>query len=448
MTTRLLLVAAGLALAGQTAGPALVAETTIDTWQDGKRGAVTLTYDDSNINQFRVALPLMNERRLPATFFVITGGLEGARYAGRFVGRAPAEILRESATVPTNATNYLERISAAPFLGYEGLITLHNAAAPPTAQTFARVDAAYAKARNGELPKLAPNAFVYMDNKGDPIQAPPSAEGGRVTWDQLRAAAAQGHEIGSHTVTHPHLDALDEANILDELTRSRDEIRDHLGTKHLFSAECPFGIEDPRAVGYALKIYPALRNRMPEPWLEELDRSSRGNPTASTKPYVQWQRGAISTSTPETIKGWIDTTADHENIWLVFVIHGVEGIGWEALTRHTLTMMYDHIVANQDRLWVATFGDVTRYMRERMNAKVTTAPSSDGTIRVTLTHALDPALYDLPLTLNTPVPAAWARVVVTQGAARQTLAPVRDTRGSSVTYHATPNGPAVSLSPR
>ena len=47
--------------------------TEVTKWQDGKDACVSITYDDSSINQFRVAIPLMNERGLPGTFFIITG---------------------------------------------------------------------------------------------------------------------------------------------------------------------------------------------------------------------------------------------------------------------------------------------------------------------------------------------------------------------------------------
>lgn len=47
-------------------------QTTISKWQDGKTGAVTITYDDGSINQFRKALPIMNRLNIPATFYIIT----------------------------------------------------------------------------------------------------------------------------------------------------------------------------------------------------------------------------------------------------------------------------------------------------------------------------------------------------------------------------------------
>src|SRR5215813_13254543 len=45
--------------------------TEITRWQDGKEACISLSFDDSSINQFRVDIPLLNERRIPGTFFVI-----------------------------------------------------------------------------------------------------------------------------------------------------------------------------------------------------------------------------------------------------------------------------------------------------------------------------------------------------------------------------------------
>ena len=59
--------------------------TIVTKWQDGKDAALAITYDDSTINQFRIAVPLMNERGLPGTFFVITSQIPGSRHMPTFV---------------------------------------------------------------------------------------------------------------------------------------------------------------------------------------------------------------------------------------------------------------------------------------------------------------------------------------------------------------------------
>lgn len=212
-----------------------VGHTEIATWQRGRAGAVSVTYDDASVNQFRVAAPLMTARKLQGTFFVLTGAVLGSKYPARFVGRPTADILRESATAPTDAGNYRERISAAPFLGFAGLIGLRTSAAPATPQTFARIDEAYRPARSGQLPPLPPNAYIYMDNAGIVIQETPRADVEHATWDEVRRIARDGHEIGSHTIMHPRLDALDEANIRYELEQSRQELREQLGPGHTSS---------------------------------------------------------------------------------------------------------------------------------------------------------------------------------------------------------------------
>src|ERR1700753_2041620 len=74
--------------------------TTVTEWQYGKRGAVSITYDDASRNQFLKALPVMEKlNKMPATFFVITGPITGSKYQGKFVGRPVADIIKESATV-------------------------------------------------------------------------------------------------------------------------------------------------------------------------------------------------------------------------------------------------------------------------------------------------------------------------------------------------------------
>src|SRR6202012_477050 len=100
-----------------------VGKTTVTEWQGNKNGALSITYDDGSRNQFKDALPIMENLHLPATFFVITGGIPGSKYQGRFIGRPVKDIIAETATIPTNDKNFLERCSAAGYLGYKGTIT-------------------------------------------------------------------------------------------------------------------------------------------------------------------------------------------------------------------------------------------------------------------------------------------------------------------------------------
>jgi peptidoglycan/xylan/chitin deacetylase (PgdA/CDA1 family) len=414
-------------------------QTEITKWQYGKNAAVSLTYDDGSINQFTKALPIMNRLHLPATFFIITGQIPGSQYQGQFIGRPVKEIIAETAKIPTNKDNFFERASAAGFLGYQGTVEYHTRAgalvdAEKEEEAYAVMDELYQKVRAG--------AF----KRGNTSKAE-VAEAEGLTWDKIREYAAQGHEFASHTITHPRLAALDEPNMLYELEKSKEDILKQLGPEYTFSAEGPYGTENERVMEYALKIYPATRNRMPEPYLEEINRGSKMQPGESDHEYVQWQRGALTSTPLPLMKSWVDTVAAHQNHWLVLVFHGVDGVGWEALPSTLLDEYFQYIKEREEKLWVATFGDVTKYIKQRMNAQVEEEVKKDNIV-VRLTHSLDTAMYKLPLTLKSYVPSEWETVNVRQGTEEQLVQAEKDAKGTFVLYQALPNAQPVTLSGR
>ena len=46
-----------------------IGQTEITQWQDGKKAAISITYDDATINQFRQALPIMDTLGFKGTFY-------------------------------------------------------------------------------------------------------------------------------------------------------------------------------------------------------------------------------------------------------------------------------------------------------------------------------------------------------------------------------------------
>ncbi len=412
--------------------------TEITRWQNGSNGAVSITYDDGSINQFRKALPIMNRLNMPGTFFINTGSVPGSEFQGKFIGRPVKEIIREAANIPTNKDNFFERASAARYLGYRGCGDYFTRAgaqmdADRPEEAYKIIDELYTKINRGELKPVS--GAGRSEARGDVL-----------TWDMIKEYAAQGHEFASHMVTHPYMAALDEPNMLYELEKSRDEILNRLGPKYIFSAECPYGTENERAMEYAHKVYPALRNRMPEDFLLELNRSSRKTPVVQNIEYVQWQRGATTKTPLPMMKAWVDTTASENNIWLVLVIHGIDGIGWEALESESVDEYFQYIRSKEDKLWVATFGDAAKYMRERMNANVNVSESRKKIV-VSLNHTLDKTVYDLPLTLKTVVRPGWKEVTVKQGSLVKQVSAQQDGKENYVLYQAVPGGENIEITP-
>jgi peptidoglycan/xylan/chitin deacetylase (PgdA/CDA1 family) len=90
-------------------------------------------------------------------------------------------------------------------------------------------------------------------DSGDPLDVPELAaplalypdEMQTMTWPELRALAERGFEIGSHTLSHPHLTRLPDDDLDRELRDSRVHIEDELGRPCRYLAY-PFGDDDER----------------------------------------------------------------------------------------------------------------------------------------------------------------------------------------------------------
>ena len=97
-------------------------------------------------------------------------------------------------------------------------------------------------------------------------RAAPNDIGRTMTWDQLRAIADERVEIGSHTLTHPHLPRLGDDELHRELRESREVIEAELGRRCPYISY-PYGEHDARvraasrAAGYAAAFAQGYRQR-------------------------------------------------------------------------------------------------------------------------------------------------------------------------------------------
>jgi hypothetical protein len=155
------------------------------------------------------------------------------------------------------------------------------------------------------------------------------------------------------------------------------------------------------------------------PVLAEILHGNSRMPGKTDKEYIQWQRGPLSDTPYPVMTSWIDTTI-HYHIWLVLVFHGVEGIGWEALSAETIQNYYNYIKDNEENIWVATFQDGYKYIIERMYSKFIES-IDNGTILVELTNNLDKNIYNIPLTMKTKIPGDWKMFQFQQGKVKKTM---------------------------
>jgi peptidoglycan/xylan/chitin deacetylase (PgdA/CDA1 family) len=419
----------------------LQSQTTILKWPEGKQACVTFTYDDGTLNQFEIAVPLMDKHNFKGTFFINTEVFGGSENYATFVGRPITDILNESKTVSTNNENVLERTSMIRYLreiqkvpeirSFDMYEIGSNLERGRYAEVFSTVD---------EICKI----LVESKKTYEVLDGQRSANMEVTTWNDLKRIAENGHEFANHTISHPHLSTMDRANILYELTKCKEDLSNFLGPEHTLSLECPYGIHDERVMEIAFEESTFLRNHVPEDYFDEILRSNPRPPGKSEKEYIHWQRGPLSDTPYTTMTAWIDTSI-HYNIWLVLVIHGIEGIGWEPLPAQRISDYFRYVKNKENAIWIASFQDAYKYIRERMNCRISESVSREE-IMLTLECPLEPeTVYNMPLTLKTPVPDEWEMVKIVQNNNIQRKKPVEEENKKFVIYNACPGAYHVSL---
>ena len=161
--------------------------------------ALAITFDDGYADNFTVALPILRELGLSATFFIATGFLDG----GRMWNDTVIEAIRDAKGNELDLT----MVGLGVFRGDS-----------PEGRRNA------IEAILGRLKYLPPRERL---ERADSIAAiarvePPSNL--MMSGEQIRELARAGMGIGGHTVSHPILARLDEASARQEISDGRDAL--------------------------------------------------------------------------------------------------------------------------------------------------------------------------------------------------------------------------------
>ncbi|CAM3021252.1 polysaccharide deacetylase family protein [Rariglobus hedericola] len=124
------------------------------------------------------------------------------------------------------------------------------------------------------------------------------------------------------------------------------------------------------------------------------------------------------------------------------VFHGVGG-DWLVTPMDYFNAVLDKLDANRDQLWLTDPLAYHKYLTARTTAVAKEVSSTPKRIQISLTTQADPALYDLPLSLATRVPADWAKAAVQQGSSRVTVPVV----AGVARYNAFPGSAEIVLTP-
>lgn len=224
-------------------------------------------------------------------------------------------------------------------------------------------------------------------------------------WTGFKNAQMKGHEVASHTLTHTSLATLADSLQEKEQKNSQTEINNQLANKQCLTLAYPYCASGNKSI--TQKYYISARgcsgqieNKTPADFL-------------NVSSIICGTQGSVSAALDFNSR--VNQAVSIEG-WAVFLLHGINNDGgYSPVDSLELKQHLEYMSHNRDKFWIATYGNVVRYIRERDGSVVIESAHTDSLITFSVTHQLDTSIYNFPLTIKRPFPDGWQYVSVSQG---------------------------------
>ena len=213
----------------------------------------------------------------------------------------------------------------------------------------------------------------------NPGKTPQNGESWFGSWEQWRALAKNGHEIGNHAMTHENLSKASDEVLQREVVDAKALIEKEMALP-CYSFVYPYNAEGDAARTLVKKTHPVWSSG---------ERKAYGGPNF----------------TAAKANAWIDEAITKKSL-VIAMIHGIDTGYLPFAGRAIFKDHLDYVKSKESQVWVATLATIKRYEAEREAAKLD-AKAGTKTVTFTLTCPLDAAIYSVPLT-----------VVIASGAAK------------------------------
>lgn len=233
------------------------------------------------------------------------------------------------------------------------------------------------------VPKYAEMA---LDHRDDPSKRQ------YLNWDQIKSIGDDGHELANHSMTHANLKEASDDLLQREVVEAIDVIETKTGQRPV--TFCFAGnSRDQRALDFVLQHHVNAR----------------------TFQYGIGRRFEIG-----KFNDWLNGQLKQRK-WGVLMIHAIidDFNGYDPLPNEAadFQQLLDSLNASREDLWIGTFAEVSKYVKLRDSVEVELLENGQQFI---LRSDLDPAIYDVPLTIEI-------------------------TQGDEVTYRSVPVNQVVSI---
>ncbi len=299
--------------------------------------------------------------------------------------------------------------------------------------------------------KMSATFFLITGPRGTGVWRDNGTDRRLFSWDNAREMARAGHEIASHGVNHADMRLL----ISDEENGLRNAERELRASWETIQRQIPF-----LAPGMTFS-WPFWRSNDTLHDIAEryyIGARSGGGTIGGYEIYRYDEPGTTSInyfcihSMTVREKYWgeemkiLCEKSLKEGGWLLTGLHGVdngliprEALGWEPISLARFEEALDYI--REKDFWIAPFGEVLRYVRERNAAEIRIhefiiEEGREG-VRFSVADGLDDKIYHVPLTVIAEFPGQWKEIRILTADKQPIEMPVREGR---VSFDILPDG--------
>ncbi|WP_337871750.1 polysaccharide deacetylase family protein [Ignavibacterium sp.] len=283
------------------------------------------------------------------------------------------------------------------------------------------------------------------------------------TWPMFQQLATEQNEIGSHTLNHLYLtsipfgDTSTPNTVFYELYHSQKIIEERIPDQRCISLAYPFADHNSQVDSAAACFYESGRAVGIDANNSELSEQQFFS-LKSYPVHFSLPRNSLDDDMDElyAFMNWTQNSID-QNRWAIMMVHEVVPFtelvdlvnqgNYEPISNEWFTEFCTWLKNKSDsmQLWVATIGEVTKYIRERQNYNYNIVELTDSTILLNLTDNLDDEIYNYPLSCFIKVPNDWQAVQFSQNNITKTLFTVSTDSGNYVLAKIIPDGGKVTL---
>jgi peptidoglycan/xylan/chitin deacetylase (PgdA/CDA1 family) len=254
-------------------------------------------------------------------------------------------------------------------------------------------------------------------------------------WYQFIQLNQNGHELGSHSATHPKLTALpdgspkESGSLQYELNAPIKALQKKIPGYKVLTFAYPFVDFNTHVEEETSKLYASSRglgsgfnSAHPTDWMNIQAHTISYNPDRT----IESDQAKVT-----ELKNWITTNTIAKGGWTVYLAHDVlpfEQVStatdsWHPVSSESFELFASWLREKQrkNELWVETVGNVTRYIKERDAVSIALKEETTDKLSLSVTDNLPDDLFNYPITIEITLPERWKKALVKQNKLSNTL---------------------------